>query len=112
MRTLAGAVGGAGAGRAGAGGAGAGGEVAAAATPAPTPSATSAAAVRNDRTGYVKLGQRVRECEQRWCDDCFRVASEECRPESVSLVGISGPLRNSQLLYGDMCAVGCEFATA
>ena len=34
------------------------------------------------------------------------MASEECDASKVSLVGISGPLRNAQLLYGDMCFVG------
>ena len=56
--------------------------------------------------GYKKLGEQVRLCEASWSNDCYRVASGECHPEAVSLVGISGPIRNSQLLYGDMCAAG------
>ena len=50
--------------------------------------------------GYKKLGEQVRLCEASWSNDCYRVASGECHPEAVSLVGISGPIRNSQLLYG------------
>ena len=56
--------------------------------------------------GYRRLRDQIRDCEARWSDDCRRVASEECDAGRVSLVGISGPLRNAQLLYGDMCFVG------
>ena len=56
--------------------------------------------------GYRRLADQIRDCEARWSNDCYRVAAEEVSAAKVSLVGISGPLRNAQMLYGDMCAVG------
>jgi TPR repeat protein len=52
------------------------------------------------------LGQQVRECEKRWSNDAYMVATGELDPMEVSLVGISGRPRNAMLLYADMCALG------
>ena len=73
---------------------------------APAPGGASGGAKKVVNEGYIPLSEQIRDCEKRWSNDCYRVASEQCAPEAVSLVGISGPLRNSQVLYGDMCSVG------
>ena len=52
------------------------------------------------------LGQQVRECERRWANDAYMVATGVLDPMEVSLVGISGRPRNAMILYADMCALG------
>ena len=48
----------------------------------------------------------MRECEKRWSNEAYMVATGELDPMEVSLVGISGRPRNAMLLYADMCAMG------
>ena len=39
--------------------------------------------------GYMLLSEQIRDCEERWSDDCYRVAAGHCTADDVSLVGVA-----------------------